>query len=53
MQKLIAKSKEKVVKRIEVETDQKVKIFHKRLDALELRVLERPTLLQNLSFFRT
>uniref|UniRef100_M1DRS9 Integrase core domain containing protein n=1 Tax=Solanum tuberosum TaxID=4113 RepID=M1DRS9_SOLTU len=43
IRKLIAESEERVVKRMEDKMDQKVQAVHKRLDAFELRVLEKPS----------
>ena len=53
MRKLNAESEERVGKRMEAKTDQKVQAVHKRLDAFELRVLERPALTTDMSSFRT
>ncbi|KAG5580774.1 hypothetical protein H5410_051401 [Solanum commersonii] len=53
MRKLIAESEEKVEKRIEEKTNQKVQAVHKRLDAFELRVLERPAPTTDMSSFWT
>uniref|UniRef100_M1DTP8 Integrase core domain containing protein n=1 Tax=Solanum tuberosum TaxID=4113 RepID=M1DTP8_SOLTU len=53
MQKLIVESEERVEKRMEAKTDQKVQAVHKRLDAFELRVLERPAPTIDMSSFRT
>uniref|UniRef100_M1DM43 Integrase core domain containing protein n=1 Tax=Solanum tuberosum TaxID=4113 RepID=M1DM43_SOLTU len=53
MRKLIDESEERVEKRMEAKTDQQVQAVHKRLDAFELRVLERPAPTTDMSFFRT
>uniref|UniRef100_M1DXG2 Integrase core domain containing protein n=1 Tax=Solanum tuberosum TaxID=4113 RepID=M1DXG2_SOLTU len=52
MRKLIAESEERVEKRMEVKTDQKIQAVHKRLDAFELRVLERPAPTTHMLSFR-
>uniref|UniRef100_M1DKX4 Integrase core domain containing protein n=1 Tax=Solanum tuberosum TaxID=4113 RepID=M1DKX4_SOLTU len=53
MQRSIAKSEIRMKRKIETMMDQKVQAVHKRLDAFELRVLERPAPATNLSSFRT
>uniref|UniRef100_M1E166 Integrase core domain containing protein n=1 Tax=Solanum tuberosum TaxID=4113 RepID=M1E166_SOLTU len=53
MRKLIAESKERVEKRMEAKMNQKVQEVHKRLDAFELRVIERPTPTTDMSSLRT
>jgi len=53
MRKLIAMFEERVEKRMEAKTDQKVQAVHKWLDAFELRVLERPAPTTDISSFRT
>ncbi|KAK4737728.1 hypothetical protein R3W88_001425 [Solanum pinnatisectum] len=45
MQCAIEESEARIEKRVEHMMDQKVQAIHKRLDAFELRVLERPTLI--------
>uniref|UniRef100_M1DE30 Integrase core domain containing protein n=1 Tax=Solanum tuberosum TaxID=4113 RepID=M1DE30_SOLTU len=53
MRNLIVESEVRVEKRMEAKTDQKVQAVHKRLDAFELRVLERPAPTTDMSSFRT
>uniref|UniRef100_M1DX87 Integrase core domain containing protein n=1 Tax=Solanum tuberosum TaxID=4113 RepID=M1DX87_SOLTU len=53
MRKLIAESEERVESRMEAKMDQKVQAVHKRLDAFELIVLERPVPTTDISSFWT
>uniref|UniRef100_M1DHZ2 Integrase core domain containing protein n=1 Tax=Solanum tuberosum TaxID=4113 RepID=M1DHZ2_SOLTU len=53
MRKFIVEYEERVEKRMEAKTNQKVQAVHKRLDAFELRVLERPAPTTDMSFFGT
>uniref|UniRef100_M1DGE0 Integrase core domain containing protein n=1 Tax=Solanum tuberosum TaxID=4113 RepID=M1DGE0_SOLTU len=52
MRKLIVDSEVRVKKRMEAKMDHKVQAVHKRLDAFELRVLERPAYTTDMSSFR-
>ncbi|KAG5606313.1 hypothetical protein H5410_027805 [Solanum commersonii] len=52
MQKSIAESEARMERRMENMMDRKVQAVNKRLDAFELRFLERPALAKDLSFFR-
>uniref|UniRef100_M1DDF7 Integrase core domain containing protein n=1 Tax=Solanum tuberosum TaxID=4113 RepID=M1DDF7_SOLTU len=53
MQKSIAESETKLERRMESMMDQKVQAVNKRLDAFDLRVLERSAMTTDLSSFRS
>uniref|UniRef100_M1D9I1 Integrase core domain containing protein n=1 Tax=Solanum tuberosum TaxID=4113 RepID=M1D9I1_SOLTU len=53
MRKLIAESEERVETRMMAKMNQKVQAVHKRFDAFELNVLERPAPTTDISSFRT